>query len=248
MSLSLLNIAHRGASAQAPENTLVAFERALQLGAQMIEFDVRMTRDGSLVVIHDATLDRTTNQTGLVSSYTLAELRSMAPDTGAWFDQAFAGQTLLTLEEALSWARGKAPVLIDLQPGNPQSAADVVVEHIQRLKLLEAATVTSQDLGLGVRARRIDRRVQVAFDLTRTLQWQLVTFPGRPQNFAGLVVQHDLIDDRFVDAAFARGWFVYARTVNDVNEMARLARLSVQGIITDAPDVLAGLLLPSGRP
>src|SRR5262245_46332535 len=87
-----LVIAHRGASSYAPENTLAAFDLALQMGVRHIELDVHLSRDGHLVVIHDDTVDRTTNGSGPVVHYTLAELQAL--DAGSWFGAAFAGERI----------------------------------------------------------------------------------------------------------------------------------------------------------
>lgn len=92
--------AHRGAMSTHPENTLPAFEEALRLGAHMIEFDVQLTRDGALVLMHDATVDRTTNGKGKVSEMTLAELRQL--DAGGHMGQSFAGTRIPTFEETLA--------------------------------------------------------------------------------------------------------------------------------------------------
>src|SRR5271163_371095 len=96
-------IAHRGASGYAPENTLAAFERAVELGAGFIETDIHLTRDARFVAIHDDTVERTTNGSGAVHDFTLAELRAL--DAGRWFDRDFAEQTIPTLEEVLSFGR-----------------------------------------------------------------------------------------------------------------------------------------------
>jgi glycerophosphoryl diester phosphodiesterase len=93
-----LRVAHRGASAHAPENTLAAFRRAVELGADAVEMDVHLTADGHVVVIHDATLDRTTNGTGAVTERSLSDIRSL--DAGSWFDPRFAGERIPTLDEA----------------------------------------------------------------------------------------------------------------------------------------------------
>lgn len=91
--------AHRGASVSHPENTLAAFHEAIRLGAHMIEFDVALTSDGQLVLMHDATIDRTTNGTGPVSAHTLEQLQAL--DVGSWKDESFAGEQIPTLQEAL---------------------------------------------------------------------------------------------------------------------------------------------------
>src|SRR6202041_194213 len=96
-------IAHRGASGHAPENTLAAYERAVQLGAGFIETDLHLTRDARFVAIHDATLERTTNGRGKVSDFTLAELRRL--DNGLWYDRQYMGQRLPTLEDILEFGR-----------------------------------------------------------------------------------------------------------------------------------------------
>src|SRR5690606_12934395 len=90
-------VAHRGSSAEAPECTLASIRRAIAAGATAAEIDVRTTKDGALVVLHDATLNRTTNGTGAVNERTLAEVRAL--DAGSWFDPKFAGEKVPTLAE-----------------------------------------------------------------------------------------------------------------------------------------------------
>src|ERR1700716_3392227 len=102
-------VGHRGAMGHCPENTLASFERGLELGADWIELDVHLSRDGALIVIHDETVDRTTNGRGLVCEHTLAELKEL--DAGAWFGASFAGERVPSLDEVLVWARSKAAVL-----------------------------------------------------------------------------------------------------------------------------------------
>src|SRR5918912_617430 len=109
-------VGHRGAMGHCPENTLASFERGLDLGADWVELDVHLSRDGALVVIHDETLERTTNGAGLVKDHDLAELRRL--DAGAWFGPEFAGQRLPTLDEALAWAVRRGLVLdVELKNG-----------------------------------------------------------------------------------------------------------------------------------
>ncbi|MBZ0251997.1 MAG: hypothetical protein K8I02_01540, partial [Candidatus Methylomirabilis sp.] len=97
MTRRCLRIAHRGASGECPENTLAAFGRALEIGVDMVEFDVHLSRDGVPVVIHDDDVRRTTDGRGLVKDLTLAELRRL--DAGGWKDARFAGERIPTLEE-----------------------------------------------------------------------------------------------------------------------------------------------------
>jgi glycerophosphoryl diester phosphodiesterase len=98
---------HRGASAAAPENTYAAFERAIADGGVYTETDVRSSSDGALVLVHDATLDRTTDGSGHVSARTLAEMREL--DAGSWFDESFRGQRIPELPDFLAWIESRAP-------------------------------------------------------------------------------------------------------------------------------------------
>jgi len=94
-----LNLAHRGANTDAPENTMAAFRRAVEVGASGLEFDVQLSKDGSVVVIHDEKLERTTSGSGLVKDYTLQELQHL--DAGSWFGEEFAGEKIPTLDQVL---------------------------------------------------------------------------------------------------------------------------------------------------
>ena len=108
-------IGHRGAAGYAPENTMVSFERGIALRADAIEFDVHPTTDGELVVIHDPTLERTTNGSGFVSAHSLAQLQQL--DAGSWFDPSFGSCRVPTLHEVLDWAKGRVKVLIEIKQG-----------------------------------------------------------------------------------------------------------------------------------
>lgn len=106
-------VGHRGACAVAPENTMASFERAYQDGADVVEMDMRLTSDGQVVVIHDKSLERTTNGAGLVSQMTRAELKGL--DAGRWFDERYTGERIPLLDEVLDWAKGKIGLMVELK-------------------------------------------------------------------------------------------------------------------------------------
>lgn len=108
-------IGHRGAAGYAPENTMASFERGISLRADAIELDVHPTSDGELVVIHDPTLERTTNGSGFVSAHTLAQIREL--DAGSWFAPSFKDVRVPTLNEILDWAHGRTKVVIEIKQG-----------------------------------------------------------------------------------------------------------------------------------
>lgn len=122
--MAIWAIAHRGASDKAPENTLVAFERALEQGADALECDVHLSADGEVIVIHDETVDRTTDGHGPVAEMTVAELQRL--DAGSWKDRRFAGQRIPTLSEVSELARGRAQLFIELKGASPELPARVV--------------------------------------------------------------------------------------------------------------------------
>jgi len=113
-------IAHRGASADAPENTLAAFERAIDLGAHWFELDCSLTADGEVVAIHDDTVDRTTSGSGQVDEMDLAELKQL--DAGSWFDPSFAAERIPTLGESLECAGDRIGVYIEIKDSDDDGA------------------------------------------------------------------------------------------------------------------------------
>ena len=119
----VIAVGHRGTMKFAPENTIAAHDVAIAMGARAIEMDVRMTADGEFVIMHDATVDRTTDGEGLVSRMTLADIRKL--DAGSWFSPAFAGERVPTLREALRNIKGRAAVDIDFKSGPDDSASRI---------------------------------------------------------------------------------------------------------------------------
>ena len=124
--------AHRGYSSNFPENTLPALEAALEAGADVAEIDVRLTRDGKLVLMHDAAVDRTTDGSGLVSGMSLEEVREL--DAGRWFDRKFAGTRIPTLDEVLAWSKGRLGILIEMKnyPERNPAFIDEMIAAIKR--------------------------------------------------------------------------------------------------------------------
>ena len=111
----VLRVGHRGAKGHAPENTFASFNLALEMGVNAVETDVHLSKDGEVVLIHDHTVDRTTDGRGFVKDMTLRELKQL--DAGSWYDTRFAGQRIPTLTELLEWARGRVGVAIEIKNG-----------------------------------------------------------------------------------------------------------------------------------
>ena len=123
----IIVISHRGEHLHHPENTMAAFQAAIDAGADYFELDVRTTSDKKFVIMHDETLDRTTNGTGPVSKHTFDEIRAL--DAGAKFSPQFAGTKVPTLDEAFDLAHGKINVYVDTKNADPQQLVDTIVRH-----------------------------------------------------------------------------------------------------------------------
>jgi glycerophosphoryl diester phosphodiesterase len=141
-----LIIAHRGYRARYPENTLVSFEAALDAGAQMIELDVMLSRDRKVVVIHDATVDRTTNGRGPVNTYTIEELKVL--DAGSWFQPGFAGEKIPRLEEVLDYMGERTMINIEIKASayeahQPADAIEGQVVDLVRRNNIQASVLIS---------------------------------------------------------------------------------------------------------
>jgi glycerophosphoryl diester phosphodiesterase len=141
-----LIVAHRGYRAKYPENTLASFRASLDAGVQMIELDVMLSKDRKVVVIHDATLERTTNGCGPVNGYTIKELKAL--DAGSWFQSRFAGEQIPTLEEVLDHVRGRTMVNIEIKPSayeahRPADAIERQVIELVRRNSIQASVLIS---------------------------------------------------------------------------------------------------------
>jgi glycerophosphoryl diester phosphodiesterase len=225
------NCAHRGASGQAPENTLSALARALALGADLAEIDVRLTADGQLAVIHDATLERTTTGSGRVAQHTLAELQAL--DAGAWFGPQWRGERVPALDEVLAFARGRLPLNLELKPdGRPQQLLDEVLRALERHDEAGRCLVTSFDADLidELKARAPARVAGYIFEAGELPGW---AFSAKVDV---LSAEHTLVDAAFCEFATAAGKAVHVWTVDDPAAMRRFADLGVDAVITNHPE------------
>lgn len=242
-----LNIAHRGASAVAPPNTLSAFEKAIELGADGVEFDVRLSADGVPVVIHDATVDATTDGRGLVAEMTVGQLKRL--DAGASFDPAFAGERIPTLEEVLDAVGERLLLNIELKSASllNHGLERAMVALIERYGLHERVLISSFNPLALRRVQKIAPHIPTAL-LSSARSPLLLPFARliSPEPFRALHPHHTLTDERYIRRARRRDYRIHVWTVDDPTEMCRLIAWGVDGIITNVPDVLCGLLGCSG--
>jgi glycerophosphoryl diester phosphodiesterase len=145
--VSYLRIAHRGAAGTRPELTRPAFERALEIGVDMIELDVQLTRDGQLVVLHDRQLGRTVGGEGPVRERALAELQAL--DAGSWFDARWAGATVPSLDDVLGWTAGRAELNVEIKspPLDWTATADALLTLLTDRQRLDGTIISSFQMG-----------------------------------------------------------------------------------------------------
>lgn len=235
-------IAHRGASAYAPENTHSAFRLAIEMKAEMIELDVSLSKDGVPVVIHDESVDRTTNASGLVSDFTLKELKLL--ETGAWFNEKFSGEPFPTLAEVLAYTKDNIAVNIEIKTeAVTNNVSGGIIEKV--LKIVKEAGVQKQVIFSSFDYRVMEHLEQLNPEMPKAILYE--------KNQSGDMLPSELVLKYRVDAfncshrQLSEEWvkdlksnnipfFIY--TVNDESLIKKIILKGAKGIFSDKPDVL----------
>jgi glycerophosphoryl diester phosphodiesterase len=238
-----LNFAHRGASYEAPENTLAAFLLAVELGADGIEFDVQLSKDRKVVVIHDFALEATTDGQGLVRDKTLDELKQL--DAGSHFDPAFASQRIPTLHEVIDAVGQRLLLNVELKTDSlrDDSLAATVVRAIEENHLLDRVVVSSFNPLALWRVKRLNPWIPLGLlyapDSPLLMRRPWMRHLIRPD---ALHPHYSTADARFVQWAHRRGYRVNVWTTDDPGDLWQLAQCGVDAIITNRPDLLRQVL------
>lgn len=228
-------IAHRGASGHAPENTLAAFERALQLGAGFIETDVHLTRDARFVAIHDSTLERTTNGTGAVHDFTLAQLREL--DAGKWFDREFMDEKIPTLEEVLAFSNKNDVVFyLEIKYDAAWGMHHALVSALQNAQSAARTVVISFDPRTLLAIYKLDPTLMLGLLVEK--ESADATNAAAAVGARQLCPAASIVTPEFVKKIHDEGLHVAAWTVNSADEMRTMMSAGVDGIMTDFPDRL----------
>jgi glycerophosphoryl diester phosphodiesterase len=229
-------IAHRGFSGRAPENTLAAIREAIDIGADMAEIDVTLSSDGEIVVVHDETLQRTTNGSGPVSEHTLRELKEL--DAGSWFSPRFAAETIPTLEEVLTAVKGRILLNIEIKSEAVEGGiAAKVVATVRRFEMTDQVVISSF--------------APTALEQVRGLSPDLVTAVlYKPEFHRGLDtveivgdlgasafnIKRQRLTAKMLKRCGEHSIPVAVYTVNKKRHMRRMMRKGVAAIFTDHPD------------
>lgn len=235
--------AHRGAKSVAPENTLPAFQKALEMGVDGIELDVQASADGVLVVVHDFDLSHTTSGTGRVNAHTAQELRRL--DAGRHFGPTWAGTPIPTLEEVFDLVGQRCLVNVEIKnmdwDGGPE--AEAVVALVQRRDLRDQVIVSSFNPVALIKMRWLDPSIALGLLYSEDLPIYLRrAWLGPLIAPEALHPHYSLIDADFMAWARSQGHYVNTWTVNDPEEARRLAALGVDVLMTDVPDQIRAAL------
>ena len=230
-------IAHRGASGMAPESTRAAIREAVRAGADMIELDVQMTRDGRLVIFHDDRLERTTNGRGRVTQTRYAQLARL--DAGGWFHPRFAGERIVLASQALRLVPRRVRINLELKrTSRRQALLRRVRQALRRARAARYVLLSSFDPKLLEPLRA----TKIAFALISRRHPDRSLAQAIRLGCAAWHPVHTFVTPRRIQRAHAAGLRVHAWTVDDRRRARRLARWAVDGIFTNHPERLRGLL------
>jgi len=244
-----LVIAHRGDSAHRPENTLASFASALEIGAAFAEFDVHLTRDGQVVVIHDATLDRTTDGHGAVRNMTLAEIRRFSAGYPRRFGSTYAGERVPTLGEVLGLLRDRAKAMIEIKPEAVSDDAEGgveahVVEEVRKARMEKEVALISFERRALLRCRTLAPEILRGHIFDRGKAGDMLG-GAREVGSELIMPEKRLLSEDLRDRAREAGVKVATWVVDDVEEMRRLMRFELYGVGSNRPgEMLEALQSP----
>ena len=241
-------VAHRGSSARAPENTIAAFRQAVHDGADAVELDVRLTKEGKLVVFHDSRLNRTTNGRGLVRTRSLSELRRF--DAGSWFNRKFASERIPTLDEILERLPVQVGVniemKIDRRDGRGEELVRCLSEIIKHENARQRLLVSSFHHALVRQLKAVEPKIATGL-LVHPLQrlGRLALRKARGLNTEMIILSGTSLRKRVIEPAHRHELMVGEYTVNTGRRLERALRLGVDVIFTDDPASILQLLHPA---
>jgi len=240
-------VAHRGESGHAPENSIAAFQMAMDMKADLIELDVHMSSDGEAIVIHDATLERTTNGTGTVNDYSAEEL--VALDNGSWFDEKFRDERIPTVSQVWKTINGRSVMLIEVKRGlnGPyEGLGKRVVDIIRSVDGESWCIVQAFDSHYIKEVNNYAPDIETQKLIVQQLDWIPLYADIKFQwgySLEGIEVTalnsyYKFITRNRVDNRKSNGLKTYVYTVNSEEDMIKMVNIGVTGIITDFPDRL----------
>jgi len=229
-------MAHRGASADSPENTRIAIQKAVEYGADYSEIDVHQTGDGVIILLHDETLDRTTSGKGHIWDLTWEKIRNL--DAGAWFGDEFQGEPVPRLVDIIRFSTGRIKLNVEIKISREEpDIVSKVVDIIQKNDFKDDCVVTSFDRKTVAKVKEIDPGIKTGFIFGKDYPEDVFT-----GNWEVLSCNYKVVDEEFVKKARKNKKKIYVWTVDKKNEMLKLIDLKVDAIITNRPGFLMEVL------
>lgn len=229
------NVAHRGFSMAAPENTMPSFQKAIEAGANMLEMDVMLTGDNHVIVFHDFSVGRTTNGTGLVKKLNLSHIRSL--DAGMWFSHKYVSEQVPLLDEVLELARGKVRLNVEMKHRRRNGAAALVdrcLKIVDRHRMNDDVLFSSFNLEALRHLHDRSPHLRIAPLYRHNLNPTRRSFPLR-YGAQGVVLNHLFLNRATVDQFHRLGIHVFVYTVNNLRRIEKMFRIGVDGIVSDNP-------------
>lgn len=233
-------IGHRGAAGEAPENTLASFALALKQGAEGIELDVHISKDGEIVVCHDPTLDRTTNGSGLICEKSWDEIKLL--DAGSWFSEAYIGERVPLLSEVFDLVPRGILINVEVKHAYEGQMEKELLAFLRERGRLEDVVISSFDHKVIRRIKQAEPGVRVGLLYAANLIDHAAYAQQIGVDVYSLHPHHHCIEEEDVAAASAAGLATYPYTVNEEADCKRMIASGVSGIITDFPARLRELL------
>lgn len=231
-------IAHRGASGYAPENTLAAFIMAVKMGARAIEFDVQMTNDEEIVVIHDYTLDRTTNGKGFIFEKSLEDIKKY--DAGSWFSERYKGEKVPLLTEVLDVIPSDIMIHVEIKKAvfEKRCIEDKIINILKTKNRLEGTVISSFDhycIKHIMKENCVRTGALIEANIIDPINY-LVTRGINSYSFNQAV---EFIDMSVVEEAHTKGLKILSYTINDIRTAKMFEQMGVDGIFTNYPDIMS---------
>ncbi|MCU6762960.1 Glycerophosphoryl diester phosphodiesterase [uncultured Roseburia sp.] len=221
--------AHRGYSEMYPENTIPAFKGAVEIGADCIELDVQQTKDGEIIVMHDSNLKRTTGVDKNIWETTYDEMKYL--DAGSWFDKKYKETVIPTLDEVLTYTKGKIRLNIELKPtGYETDFEQSVVDIVEKHHCQKEVVLSSMKYECLEKIKEINPKIQTVY-ITSVSLGNFTVLDAAD----GYSVEAMMLTQKFVNQAHRAGKEVLVWTVNSEDSMERVLEMGVDGIITDKP-------------
>ncbi|MBP1967384.1 glycerophosphodiester phosphodiesterase [Paenibacillus aceris] len=233
-------IGHRGAAGEAPENTLRSFALAFEQGADGIELDVHITKDGEIVVCHDATLDRTTNGSGLICEKSWEEVKEL--DAGFWFSDAFVGERVPLLREVFELVPRGLFINVEVKHAYEGRMEKALLAFLRESGRIEDVVISSFDHKVIHRIKQAEPEVRVGLLYSADLYNHAAYAQQIGVEVHSLHPSHHHFEKEDAVAASAAGLATYPYTANDVRDYQKLIDAGVTGIITDFPARLRKVL------